>query len=128
MWENTKRMSSSSSNTGDGLYEKLERVKREEKEGKDLNESFPTLNLDFDWQDQKASSESPQTLSLTEGFEMQDTIGGHCENTSPVVSKTSPLQKNPVIQRAVTSTSLAESSASSEDEFVVAENSPLVKI
>jgi len=122
MWEKEdadsearNRNNGSSCVTGeDGLSEKLEGVK---------DESFMTLNLEFDWEDnnndgKKTSCESLRTLDLSEeGFEMQDTVGGHKEE----MVKT---PRNKVIERA---TSLAESSDSEVDSFVVAESSPLVR-
>jgi hypothetical protein len=35
-----------------------------------------TLNLGFHREEKKDRADSPQTMSLTEGFEMQDTVGG----------------------------------------------------
>lgn len=118
MWETTRRLSSSSSATNDGLYEQLERVKGEQSESKGLDESIMTLNHEFDWEDKKHSSETPRTLSLSEGFEMQDTMGGGAQShsESPVATKTTPMRENPIIQRAITSTSLAESSDSDSYE------------
>ncbi|KAF2032696.1 hypothetical protein EK21DRAFT_60281, partial [Setomelanomma holmii] len=126
MWEISRRLSSSSSATHDGLYEKLERVKGGQTEAKGLNESFMTLNLEFDWEDKKHSSDTPRTLSLSKGLEMQDTVGGQSKHSSPVATKTTPIQKNPVNQRAITSTSLADSS-DSESDMAFEEASPLVK-
>ncbi|KAF1919588.1 hypothetical protein BDU57DRAFT_536552 [Ampelomyces quisqualis] len=42
---------------------------------KDANQSFMSLNFGFDWELDDARS----TASLGEGFEMQDTVGGHTE-------------------------------------------------
>ena len=125
MWEKEdadsearNRNSGSSCVTGEaGLSEKLA-LDRGVKD-----ESFMTLNLEFDWEDnnnndKKTSCESLRTLDLTEeGFEMQDTVGGHKEE----MVKT---PRNKVIERA---TSLAESSDSEVDSFVVEESSPLVR-
>jgi hypothetical protein len=129
MWETTRRLSSSSSATNDGFYKQLERFKGERNESKGLDESIMTLNHECDWEDKKHSSETPRTLSLSEGFEMQDTMGDDAQSHSgsPVATKTTPMRKDPIIQRTITSTSLAESSGSDSDqEFEEAR--PLVKI
>jgi hypothetical protein len=140
MWDNKKRYSSSSSGTHEELYEKLERVKSEEKDGNVLNESFMTLNLEFDWEDKNGLSESPRTLDLSEGFEMQDTVGG-CEQagspvarkSSPCVRVMSPFAKSLVVQKAIEATHLDNSSESEDEEdeedvFLAAEDRALVKI
>lgn len=89
-----------------------------------------TLNLEFDWEDKKNHQngmETHRTLSLSEGVEMQDTIGGH----GGVVDRTSPLARNKVVQRAIPSTSLGNSSVSDSDSeggVLEGERIPLVKI
>ncbi|CAO2654792.1 Nn.00g115250.m01.CDS01 [Neocucurbitaria sp. VM-36] len=118
MWESTRRLSNSSS-CHDGLYEKLEQIK--DSNEKDRNESFTTLNLDFTFEDKKDHSESPKTLSLREGFEMQDTMGGHSQGTTPT-------KKDKIIERAIKATELSDSSDSDEDIFVSRESKPLVGV
>ncbi|KAH7069027.1 hypothetical protein BKA63DRAFT_99782 [Paraphoma chrysanthemicola] len=150
MWETTRRMSESSSVTNDELYEKLERVKgeRDSKTKRTKNESFSTLNLEFEWEcsSRKGSSETARTVSFHSGFEVQGTIGGgggdtrdtRIQTASPVAMKTvgpgtplktTPIRKSPVIQRAITSKSLADScNSDSESDVAFEEASPLVKI
>ncbi|KAF1939057.1 hypothetical protein EJ02DRAFT_436666 [Clathrospora elynae] len=80
MWYSARRYNSNSNGEDEGLYEKLSDVSHdaqdEKKEkntttGKNVNELFMTLSLEFDWEDKKEWSNSPRTLSLTtEGFEM----------------------------------------------------------
>ena len=118
MWDSTRRLSNSSS-CRDGLYEKLEQIQDSEENNR--NESFTTLNLEFTFEDKKDSSESPKTLSLTEGFEMQDTMGGHSQVTTPT-------KNDRVIERAIKATQLSDSSDSEEDVFVSRESRPLVKV
>lgn len=118
MWDSTRRLSNASSCRG-GLYEKLEHAKGAEERG--LNESFTTLNLEFNCDDKNDCPESLQSLSLTEGFEMQDTTGGHCEIEVPT-------KRTRVITRAVHATEVINSSDSEEDTFVSREARPLVKI
>ncbi|KAF1846700.1 uncharacterized protein K460DRAFT_406892 [Cucurbitaria berberidis CBS 394.84] len=122
MWDSTRRLSNSSS-CHSGLYEKIEEIKGLD-EDKDTSESFTTLNLEFHFEEKKdRSSESPKTLSFTEGFEEQDTMGGHSQVTTP--SK----KDKKVIERAIKVTDLSDSSDSSdEDVFVSREMKPLVKI
>ncbi|KAF2855687.1 hypothetical protein T440DRAFT_464081 [Plenodomus tracheiphilus IPT5] len=128
MWKSSNRLSNSST-CHDGLYEKLEQIKGADVEEKGLTESFVTLNLDFDFEDKKSSvhassvhaSESTRTLSLTEGFEMQDTKGGKCQ----------PIAKSLVVQKAIDATNLGDSSDDSdfeEDSLIAAEHVQLVKI
>jgi hypothetical protein len=137
MWDSKKRYGSGSSGTCDELCEKPERVKTEEKDGRGLNESFMTLNLEFDWEDKSRLSNSPRTLDLSEGFEMQDTVGG-CEQagspiarkSSPYVRVTSPFAKSLVVQKAIEATHLDDSSESEDEEdvFLATEDRALVKI
>lgn len=119
MWDSTRRLSTSSSHRHEGLYEKLEQIKGSEET--ERNESFTTLNLDFTFDDKKEHSDSPKTLSLAEGFEMQDTMGGHSQDTTPA-------KKGKVIERAIKATELSDSSESEEDVFVSREAKPLVKV
>ncbi|KAH7088885.1 hypothetical protein FB567DRAFT_522536 [Paraphoma chrysanthemicola] len=149
MWETTRRVSESSSVTNDELYEKLERVKgeRDSKPKRTMNESFSTLNLEVEWEcgSRKGSSETARTVSFHSGFEVQGTIGGggdgrdaRIHTASPVSMKTvgpgttletTPIRKSPVIHRAITSKSLADScSSDSESDVAFEEASPLVKI
>lgn len=127
MWKGSNRLSNSST-CHEGLYEKLEQIKGADVEERGLTESFVTLNLDFDFEDKKSvhassvhASESTRTLSLTEGFEMQDTKGGKCQ----------PIAKNLVIKKAIDATNLGDSSEESdfeEDSLIAAEHVQLVKI
>jgi hypothetical protein len=119
----TSSSSGSSSTNNSALFEKLERVK-ESNNGPQkisLNESFMTLNFDWDWKDQSARDEvlTPRTLSLSEGFEMTDTIGGH-----------GGLEGNKAVANVVAATRVADigDSDSGVDEYVVGDKSPLVKI
>lgn len=88
---------------------------------KDMNESFMTLNLDFDWEEKKSRADSPRNLSIHEGFEMQDTTGGASQTVTP-------LKTNQRIERAVKATALGDSSDSEEDTFVSRETKPLVSV
>ncbi|KAI8942545.1 hypothetical protein NX059_000605 [Plenodomus lindquistii] len=122
MWNGANRLSNSST-CHEGLYEKLEEIKGADVQEKGLTESFVTLNLEFDFEDNKSvhASESTRTLSLTEGFEMQDTKGGICQ----------PVAKSLVVQTAVDATNFGESSDESdfeEDSLIAAEHTQLVKI
>jgi hypothetical protein len=88
-----------------------------------------TLNLEFDWEDKKNLSgmETPRTLSLSEGFEVQDTVGGH----GGMVDRTSPLARNKVVNRAVESIRFEDCSVSdsdSEDGLREGERSLFLKI
>jgi hypothetical protein len=63
---------------------------------------------------------------LSEGFVMQDTMGGHSSQTSsPAAALKTPASKQR-IERAITTVSFAESSDSEVDSLVVQESSPLV--
>ncbi|CBX93835.1 predicted protein [Plenodomus lingam JN3] len=127
MWKDSNRPSNSST-CHEGLYEKLEQIKGADVEEKGLTESFVTLNLDFEFADEKSvhassvhASESTSTLSLTGGFEMQDTKGGRCQ----------PIAKNLVVKNAIDATNLGDSSDENdfeEDSLIAAEHVQLVKI
>jgi hypothetical protein len=95
---------------------------------KGLSESLTALNLDFDWSSNKTSSEaaSLRTINLSEGFEMQDTMGGHSSQTSSPAAALKTLASKQRIKRAITTVSFAESSDSEVDSLVVQESSPLV--
>jgi hypothetical protein len=89
-----------------------------------------TLNLEFDWEDKKNLSgmETPRTLSLSEGFEMQDTVGGY---GGVGMDRTSPLARNKVVRRAVDSLRFEDCSVSdsdSGDRDREGEGSPFLKI
>lgn len=94
-------------------------------DNKPRDASFMTLNLDFEFEDQKdkerLDSASPRTLSLTsgEGFEMQDTIGGHSDH------KTTPIVRNEKVVSAIKGTAV-ESSDEDEDPLVAMEGKPFV--
>jgi hypothetical protein len=78
---------------------------------KGLSESFMTLNFDFPWeQEDKRDDESPQTLSLSEGFEMQDTVGGSEQGNGM------GMMKNLVVKRAVEEVEFGDSDSDSEQE------------
>lgn len=132
MWEAPRKSSSSSSSrTRNELFEKLEQVKDDTKDKKaDPNESFMTLNLEFEFEDKKDLPDTPRTLSLdNEGFETQSTIGGRSEASSPVaVFKSNPFEKSPVVQRAIRATALGDSSDSEEEILLASDRSPMVKI
>jgi hypothetical protein len=127
MWDSSKRLSQGSkrlSNSSkhlskhsinhDGLYSQLESSNSSGTEEESLNESFMTLNLDFATDDKKALPDSPRTLSLTtEGFEMQDTMGG---GDGPI-TKEPPVAKSLVIQKAIGTTELGDSSESEDDSL-----------
>ncbi|KAF2829440.1 hypothetical protein CC86DRAFT_454050 [Ophiobolus disseminans] len=111
MWDRPER--NSIDTDGGEVYEDLER------EHKGLDESFMTLNLEFDFEGKKTESSSLQTLNLSEGFEMQDTVGGHVDDA---VRTPPSMKRNKVIERAITSTSVAGSDSEGKD---LAEGSPL---
>ncbi|KAH7398306.1 hypothetical protein BKA66DRAFT_199599 [Pyrenochaeta sp. MPI-SDFR-AT-0127] len=119
MRENSRRLSKSSS-CHDDLYADLEEAKGNESE-KGPSDSFMTLNLEFDFEEKKSRSDSPRMLSLTDGFEMQDTKGGHSEVTTP-------SKKDRLIERAIKTTALGDSSDSEDDTFVSRETKPLVNV
>lgn len=118
MWDSSRRPSTSSA-CGGALYEKLEQAK--DRESRALDESFTTLNLDFKCDDKTPRQESVHSLSPGEGFEMQDTTGGHSQSGTPI------SKKHGVVTRAVKATEV-ESSDSEGDAFVSREAVPLVKI
>lgn len=88
-------------------------------EGKSLNGSAKTLNLDFSADDKQDGVDTPRTLSLTEGFEMQDTVGEH---TRKEVSGVRGL----VVKKAIETLDLSDSSDSEDDSFVAGEQKRLV--
>ena len=110
----------SSPSCDDSLFQKLDQARESEEKG--VNESFMTLNLEFDFEDKKPRPDAPRTLSLTEGgFEMQDTTGG----TSPAVTSIKTIS---MMERAIQAAELGDSSDSEEDTFVSRETKPLVQI
>ncbi|KAJ8117871.1 hypothetical protein OPT61_g1036 [Boeremia exigua] len=115
MWSGTQRLSTSSS-CRDSLYSKLGDSE------KHRDTSFMTLNLDFELEssDVKKRADSPRTLSLTSGFETQDTVGGHAD-----VNK--PITKNEKVNAAIKETEVVNSS-DDEDPFVAVEDKLLKKI
>lgn len=118
MRENSRTLSKSSS-CNDDLFEELQQAKSDESET-GPSESFMTLNLEFDFEEKKGRSDSPRTLSLTDGFEMQDTKGGHLEVTTPI-------QNNSVIEHAIKTTELGDSSDSEDDPCISRETKHLVE-
>jgi hypothetical protein len=117
MWDSSRQYSSDSTGE-DEVEEKTVHTKGADR---GRTESFRTLNLDFDWEEKKDRADSPRTLSLTEGFEMQDTVGGK------EVSKGRTL-KNVTIRRAVQATEIGDSSDSEVDSFITQEQKPLVHV
>jgi hypothetical protein len=117
MWDSSRRYSSDS--TGEDKVE--EKILETKKAEKDRNESFATLNLEWDWEEKKDRSDSPRTLSLTEGFEMQETVGGNKIDEGK-------RMKNVTIRRAVHATEMGDSSDSEVDSFITQEQKPLVHV
>lgn len=115
MWAGAKRLSNSSS-CRDSLYSKIG-------DGEKANHSsMMTLNLDFEFESAsgRKRADSPRTLSLASGFEMQDTIGGHSDANLPIT-------KNQKVNAAIKETEVVDSS-DDEDPFVAAEGNLLKKI
>ncbi|KAH7395144.1 hypothetical protein DE146DRAFT_97265 [Phaeosphaeria sp. MPI-PUGE-AT-0046c] len=83
-----------------------------------LTPSFMTLNFDFDWEagnskkvnNPEACDEvmTPRTVSLSEGFEPADTVGGHA---APVV-----LTGNEVVKKAMMNVANGDSYSDSEED------------
>jgi hypothetical protein len=131
MWENPEKLSMDSSrsssittNNGAHMCEKLARADEQPRtlNSNGLRDSFRTLNLEFDWEDKTGSL---RTLTLSEGFEVADTMGG--AHVQPV------RMRDKFVARAVAATCMVDSSESdsdsdSEDEEYDVENSLLVKI
>ena len=115
MWNGAQRLSTSPS-CRDSLYSKIG-------DGEKMRDaSFMTLNLDYEFESPSAKkrADSPRTLSLASGFEMQDTVGGHVDtNTS--------ITKNEKVDVAIKKTDVGDSS-DDEDPFVAAEEQLLKKI
>ncbi|KAL6710009.1 hypothetical protein ACN47E_009800 [Coniothyrium glycines] len=122
MWDSSKRRSTGSKRLNstpaspEGLYRKLEQLQSSETETKSPAESTRTLNLEFGADDNKAAVDSPRTLSLTEGFEMQDTVGG----------KQVPAARGLVVKKAIEATDLGDSSESEDGSFAASEQKRLV--
>lgn len=115
MWSGAKRISSSSS-CRDSLYSKIGDGEKPQ------DASFMTLNLDFESESPgvKRRTDSPRTLSLASGFEMQDTVGGHADAGTPTT-------KNEKVNAAIKETEVMDSS-DEEDPFIAAEGKLLKKI
>jgi hypothetical protein len=115
MWSGPKRLSTTSS-CRDSLYSKIGDGE------KPRDTSFMTLNLEFETEslDSKKRADSPRTLSLTSGFEMQGTVGGRADVTTPI-------KKNEKVNAAIKETEVVDSS-DEDDPFVTAEGVLLQKI
>jgi hypothetical protein len=81
-----------------------------------------TLNLEFETEslDSRKRADSPRTLSLTSGFEMQGTVGGRADANTPIT-------KNEKVNTAIKETEVVDSS-DEDDPFVTAEGALLKKI
>lgn len=115
MWTGPKRLSNSSS-CRDSLYSKIG-------DGEKANDtSMMTLNLDFEFESAsgRRRADSPRTLSLASGFEVQDTVGGHSDANRPITM-------NQKVNAAIKETEIVDSSED-EDSFVAAESKLLKKI
>jgi hypothetical protein len=117
MWDSERRYSSDSTG-GDEVDERVVVTKKTD-EGR--NESSMTLNLEFDWEEKKDRSDSPRTMSLTEGFEIQDTVGRRDEGKGRSM-------KNVTIRRAIQATEIGDSSDSEVHSFITGEQKPLVHV
>jgi hypothetical protein len=115
MWRESKRLSTTSS-CRDSLYSKIGDGE------KPRDTSFMTLNLEFETEslDSRKRADSPRTLSLTSGFEMQDTVGGRADANTPIT-------KNEKVNTAIKETEVLHSS-DEDDLFVTAEGALLKKI
>lgn len=116
MWGSAHRLSTSSS-CRDSIYSKIE-------DGKNPRDtSFATLNLDLEAEspDTKKRTDSPRTLSLTSGFETQDTVGGHAD------APNAPITKIEKVNAAIKETEVVDSS-DDEDPFIAAKGTLLKKI
>jgi hypothetical protein len=118
MWDSERRYSSDS--TGEDEVEQKIVVPKGAAD-KDRDESFVTLNLEWDWEERKDRTDSPQTLIVTEGFKIQDTVGGNEAGKERNV-------KNITIKRAVQATKIGDSGDSEVDSFVTGEQKPFVHI
>jgi hypothetical protein len=114
MWDRERRYSSDSTGE-DELYENPP-----ESQAKATNEEFMTLNREFDWEEKKERSDSTRMLSLTDGFEMQETMGGEGKDAETD-------KKKAVIKKAINATELGDSSESEVDSLLTSEQTPLVK-
>jgi hypothetical protein len=118
MWDSERRYSSDSTGE-DEVEERI--VTPKGAADNDRNESFVTLNLEWDWEEKKDRTDSPRTLSLNEGFKMQDTVGGNEAGKGRDMKKVT-------IRRAVQAIEIGDSSDSEVDSFVTAEQKPLVHV
>lgn len=80
-----------------------------------------TLNLDLEFESTsgRKRTDSPRTLSLASGFEMQDTVGGRADAEMLVL-------KNGKVDAPIKETEIVDSS-DDEDPFVAAEGKLLKK-
>jgi hypothetical protein len=114
MWAGAKRISNSSS-CRDSLYSQI-------RDGEKANDSsMMTLNLDLEFESTsgRKRTDSPRTLSLASGFEMQDTVGGRADAEMLVL-------KNGKVDAPIKETEIVDSS-DDEDPFVAAEGKLLKK-
>ena len=114
MWDGAKRLSGSSS-CRDSLYSKVGDHEKPQ------DSPFMTLNLEFESPSAKKQSDSPKTLSLASGFEMQDTVGGYANSNTPIA-------KNEKVNAAIRETEVVDSSDEDDDPFVAAKGKLLNKI
>lgn len=101
-----------------------------------INESFMTLNLEFDWEEKKDLPDTPRTLSLCgdgEGFETQSTTGGTSAANSPVAAtKMGPFAGAKgghvvsVTAKKAVDSSFGDSSDSEVEAYELTQRSPLV--
>ncbi|KAH8728818.1 hypothetical protein GQ44DRAFT_608396 [Phaeosphaeriaceae sp. PMI808] len=124
MWKASDEQSYSSSSASSVVYTKREQdISQNPLEPSD---SFMTLNLEFDCEEDK-QRDSPRTLSLNEGFEVQDTTGGSSREMSPVATKV--LSQRFDVKTSVSSLTGSDISSEEEEEvFVAVERQPLCKI
>lgn len=114
MWDGAKRLSGSSS-CRDSLYSKIGDHE------KPRDPSFMTLNTDSESPSAKKRSDSSRTLSLSSGFERQDTVGGHADSNTKSVK----IEK---VNAVIKQTEVVDSSDEDDDPFVAAGETLLKKL
>jgi hypothetical protein len=89
-----------------------------------LHESFMTLNLNFEWEDKENPVSTPRTLSLSEGFEVQDLYVGDGERFGR------EMKRNTVVATSLgdSSTSGTSDSGSEMGAFGEGEKRPLMRL
>ncbi|KZM25961.1 uncharacterized protein EKO05_0009097 [Ascochyta rabiei] len=121
MWDDVKRLSNSS-NCRDSLYSKIEDSSiNSEKQLKDSSSMTLNLELGTESPSSNTRSDSLRTLSLTSGFETQDTIGGHTQTAAPIASTKK-------VNAAIKEKETIDSSDEDEDPFIAAEAELLKKL